>query len=175
MNRQGAIMGILKEIRNKTVSLFFKKDGRTCIKCHETKDIEEFYKSRRSKDNYALRYTTECKECSLKNRREHYVENKERIMDSHRFRSYGITKEEYGEMLQDQDGKCAICKREESACASITKKVRALAVDHCHVTGNVRGLLCRACNLGIGHFGDNLGTLEEAIKYLESTDVQTTT
>ena len=78
-------------------------------------------------------------------------------------------------MLQDQDGKCAICKREESACASITKKVRALAVDHCHVTGNVRGLLCRACNLGIGHFEDNLETLEEAIKYLEDRDVQATT
>jgi len=174
MKGQGANMGIFTEIRNKTGSLFFKKDGRTCIKCHETKDIEEFYKSRRRQDNYSIRYTTECKECSLKNRKEHYVENKERIMDSHRFRSYGITKEEYKEMLQDQDGKCAICKREESARANLTGKVRALAVDHCHITGNVRGLLCRACNLGIGHFGDNLETLEEAIKYLENRDVQTT-
>ena len=171
-------MGIFTEIRNKTGNLFFKKKGRTCIKCGETKDIEEFYKSRRNKDNYAIRYTTECKECALKNRREHYKENKDRILDSHRFRSYGVTKEEYQQRVQDQDGKCAICKREESARAYVTKKVRALAVDHCHDTGNVRGLLCRACNLGIGHFEDNLEFLKEAVKYLEGAGegyVQTTT
>ena len=94
-------MGIFAEIRNKTGSLFFKKKGRTCIKCGETKDIEEFYKSRRNKDNYAIRYTTECKECALKNRREHYAENKDRILDEHRFRSYGVTKEQYQQMVQD--------------------------------------------------------------------------
>ena len=80
-------------------------------------------------------------------------------------------------MLQDQDGKCAICKRKELARAYVTKKVRALAVDHCHITGNVRGLLCRACNLGIGHFEDNLEFLKEAVKYLEEADgnIQATT
>ena len=175
MKGRGANMGIFTEIRNKTGSLFFKKEGRTCIKCGETKGDEDFYKSRRRKDNYSIRYTTECKECALKNRREHYKENKDRILDEHRFRSYGVTKEQYEEMLEDQDGKCAICKREELARAYITKKVRALAVDHCHVTGYVRGLLCRACNLGIGHFEDNLEFLKEAVKYLEEADVQTTT
>ena len=181
MNRRGANMGIFAEIRNKTGSLFFKDTNKTgslfkkegdkiCTKCGETKGIEEFYKSKRRKDKYAIRYTTECKECSLKNRREHYIENKDRILNEHRFRSYGINKEEYEQMLQDQDGKCAICKREESSRASITKKVRALAVDHCHVTGHVRGLLCRACNLGIGHFDDNLEFLKEAVKYLEEAD-----
>lgn len=175
MNSQGASMGIFDTI-SRTGSFFFKKkEGRTCIKCGETKDIEEFYKSRRNKDNYAIRYTTECKKCALKNRREHYKENKDRILDEHRFRSYGVTKEEYEQMLQDQDGKCAICKREELARAYVTKKVRALAVDHCHVTGYVRGLLCRACNLGIGHFDDNLEFLKEAVKYLEEADVQTIT
>ena len=177
MKGQGANMGIFTEIRNKTGSLFFKKEGRTCIKCGETKDIEEFYKSRRRKDNYSIRYTTECKECALKNRREHYKENKDRILDEHRFRSYGVTKEGYEQMFEDQDGKCAICKRGESARANLTGKVRALAVDHCHLTGHVRGLLCRTCNLGIGHFDDNLEFLKEAVKYLEEADgnIQATT
>ena len=177
MRSQGANMGILDTI-SRTGSLFFKKkEGRTCIKCGETKDIEEFYKSRRNKDNYAIRYTTECKKCALKNRREHYAENKDRILASHRFRSYGLTKEEYDEMLDDQGGTCAICRREEWTRASITKKTRALAVDHCHVTGNVRGLLCRACNLALGYFEDNIESMEKAILYLEKTngDIQTTT
>ena len=54
----------------------------------------------------------------------------------------------------------------------------ALSVDHCHVTGNVRGLLCRACNLALGQFEDNIKTLNKAIKYLEQageSNVQTTT
>ncbi len=172
MNRQGAIMGIIKRIR----SIITKK--RICVKCGEAKNADEFYSARRKKDNYQLRSTPECKTCSLKNRREHYAENRDRILANHRFRSYGLSKEDYNEMLDNQGGTCAICKREEWSRASVTNKVKALAVDHCHDTGNVRGLLCRACNLGIGYFEDNIESLDEAIKYLEQAGegrVQTTT
>ena len=81
-------------------------------------------------------------------------------------------------MLDNQGGSCAICKRKEWVRASITDNVMALAVDHCHDSGNVRGLLCRACNLAIGYFEDNTESLGEAIKYLEKAGegyVQTTT
>jgi hypothetical protein len=44
---------------------------------------------------------------------------------------------------------------------------KALGVDHDHITGKVRGLLCNDCNLGIGHFKDNIEKLKLAIKYLE--------
>ena len=172
MNRRGAIMGIIKKIH----SIITKK--RICIKCGEVKNTDEFYFARRKSDNYQLRSANECKACSLKNRKEHYEQNRDRILANHRFRSYGLSKEEYLEMLDNQNGTCAICKREEWARASVTNKVKALAVDHNHETGNVRGLLCRSCNLAIGYFEDNPKSLDEAIKYLEKAGegrVQTTT
>lgn len=72
---------------------------------------------------------------------------------------YGITSSEYDEMLLRQGGVCAICRE---ACVS----GRALAVDHCHETKSVRGLLCGRCNIGIGQFRDDRNLLGEAIRYL---------
>jgi hypothetical protein len=60
-------------------------------------------------------------------------------------KKYGITDETYGQMLERQKAHCAICAK---GCR------RRLAVDHCHVTGRVRGLLCASCNLGIGKFSE---------------------
>ena len=165
-------MGIIKRIH----SILTKK--RICVKCSEVKSVEEFYSARRKVDNYVPRITTECKTCSRKNRKEHYTQNREKVLANRRFRSYGLSKDEYNEMLDNQGGSCAICKRKEWVRASITDNVMALAVDHCHDTGNVRGLLCRACNLAIGYFEDNIESLDEAIKYLEQAGgdrVQTTT
>ena len=51
---------------------------------------------------------------------------------------------------------CSICGREDK-----------MVVDHDHLSGNVRGLLCNHCNRGLGHFRDNIGFLESAIKYLK--------
>jgi len=69
---------------------------------------------------------------------------------------YGLTQEEYNKLQQDQNGLCAIC---------ITRP--ANVVDHCHSTNKVRGLLCRQCNLGIGHLGDSTDTVAKALAYLE--------
>jgi len=73
---------------------------------------------------------------------------------------YGITIEQYGEMLEAQGGVCAICRE---PCPS----GKNLAVDHCHETGAVRGLLCARCNSGIGQFLDSPDRLRAAIGYLE--------
>lgn len=78
---------------------------------------------------------------------------------------YGITLEEYDQMLEDQDGVCAICR-----CPPTYErngKVLALHVDHDHKTGEVRGLLCHTCNLGLGRFKDNPALLRDAAQYLE--------
>lgn len=77
-------------------------------------------------------------------------------------RVYGITLEEYEAMYEIQNGLCAICNKEE------TNKL--LAVDHCHGTGKVRGLLCAKCNQGIGHFNDDSNLLERAIKYVQGNN-----
>lgn len=58
-----------------------------------------------------------------------------------------------------QGGRCAICRREP-------EQGRRLAVDHDHATGEVRGLLCKACNTALGMFRDDVASLARAIGYL---------
>lgn len=76
-------------------------------------------------------------------------------------KNYGISKEEYLEMLSKQNNKCLICDTHES------KFKRGLAVDHDHITGKIRGLLCHYCNGGLGHFKDNIENMIKAIEYLK--------
>ena len=75
-------------------------------------------------------------------------------------RRYGITKSQYEELLIQQNGGCAFCGRKEEPDS------RRLAIDHCHATGIVRGILCNKCNNGLGSFGDNIEGMKKAIKYL---------
>lgn len=96
-------------------------------------------------------------------------ENSKGRTDYHRnmllVQKYGITIEEYKSMLIKQDHRCAICNVHMDDNHARTK-AEALTVDHDHSSGKVRGLLCKACNLGIG----NLNTIEKlksAILYLQ--------
>lgn len=77
---------------------------------------------------------------------------------------YGMTAEGYRSMLESQNGGCAIC----AATVSGDRRSDRLHVDHCHTTGRVRGLLCSACNLGIGKFGDDPERLFRASEYIRS-------
>ena len=74
-------------------------------------------------------------------------------------KAFNITHEDYLVLLANQGGVCAICKQEELS--------RHLAVDHCHTTGQVRGLLCTKCNNGLGNFNDSPELLQQAIGYLK--------
>ena len=76
---------------------------------------------------------------------------------------FKITEEEYNKLFNVQEGKCRICGRHQSV---LNKR---LGVDHDHVTGKIRGLLCNNCNLILGHANDNVHILTEAIKYLQDT------
>lgn len=89
--------------------------------------------------------------------------------NGHLKRNYKITLEEYNQMLLDQNLVCAICKREETSVDKKLGKVRDLAVDHCHTTGKVRGLLCWKCNTSLGKFQDSVELLQNAIKYLNKS------
>lgn len=77
---------------------------------------------------------------------------------------YGITPQIYNDIFEKQNGVCAICGNIQDR-----KNRKMLAVDHCHNTGKVRGLLCDKCNIGLGHF-DNVKDLELAINYLQTFD-----
>ncbi len=79
---------------------------------------------------------------------------------------YGITPEQYTELLVAQGGCCAICRQQETARHNTSIRVQKLAVDHCHITGKVRGLLCQDCNRGISKFHDDPILLQKAIDYL---------
>jgi hypothetical protein len=73
-----------------------------------------------------------------------------------RFRNYGLTEEDYQALLDRSGGLCEICR----------DPLDSPNVDHCHATGRVRGLLCRACNTGIGHLKDDPAVLLAALNYL---------
>ena len=83
-----------------------------------------------------------------------------------RWKEQGInmTLSEYNQLFQDQLGCCAVCGTHQ------TEMNKALAVDHDHNTGEIRGLLCDKCNQGIGFLGDNVVGLENALKYLKGKD-----
>lgn len=70
---------------------------------------------------------------------------------------YGMTEAEYNELATAQGGVCAICKANPEG---------RLAVDHDHETKQVRGLLCRPCNSGLGLLGDTRERLARALEYL---------
>jgi hypothetical protein len=76
---------------------------------------------------------------------------------------YGLTLEQYDALLAAQGGVCAIC------CKPSTIR---LAVDHDHLTGRLRGLLCFRCNAGLGNFGDDTDALASAVAYLGKGRVQ---
>jgi len=75
-------------------------------------------------------------------------------------RRYSISLVDYQKLLVEQNFSCKICGRKETT---------NLSIDHDHVTQEVRGLLCRSCNLGIANFDDNVDRLKSAIVYLSNS------
>lgn len=111
-------------------------------------------------------YAWECKECK-KNRKlekqasmskeDWYLQNRKYYLKS----AYGISLEEYNNLLKQHNHKCAICE-----CDEVDSVHGVLHVDHCHKTGNIRGLLCRQCNTALGKFKDSEEILDKAKAYL---------
>lgn len=123
-----------------------------CSKCKVEKPRSEFGKDKRRPDGLY----PQCRECKSTAHKESYHKVAAKRLEQ----KYGITSEQRAEMFEAKKGCCKICGKHES------EQRRALAVDHCHTTGAVRGLLCDNCNRGIGYFRDNPELLKAAIKYL---------
>jgi recombination endonuclease VII len=79
--------------------------------------------------------------------------------DGERARRYGLSLADYRALQERQGHACAICR----------KATRVLCIDHCHVTGRVRGLLCRRCNSALGFCADDPRLLRAALAYLQAT------
>lgn len=150
---------------------------KVCSKCKRRKHRSKFPKRKQSKDGLLGR----CYVCYNKEKaewRERHPErnriNKqrwrdadpERLRDINLRNKYGIGLEDYNRLLVQQGGVCAICERPERVKHGKTKKVAPLAVDHCHDTGRVRGLLCFSCNVALGKFGDSEKMLKKALDYV---------
>lgn len=128
-----------------------------CPKCGEVKPLDKFYANKRAKSGKSSR----CLDCSKKAARDWAIKNPDAILSTSFKHRYGITLPEYKALLASQDSACAIC-------GSLQRGRYRLSVDHNHVTGKIRGLLCNPCNQAIGLFKEEKDTLESAIKYLEA-------
>ena len=170
-------------------------DTKRCSKCDEVRASTEFYRQRSAKDGrhpyckrcssergrryYAentksvLERTRQWREANVERKRETdrrwALNNPERVLAyklksdrKRRAAKLGVSREVRDRMLFAQGGSCKICRRHESEFD------RELCLDHCHVTGRVRGLLCNPCNRGLGSFRDIPAHLRAAADYLEA-------
>lgn len=136
-----------------------------CKMCGRRRSLTQFWKQKGTKDGLRIW----CKECSYADSKKWRSDNREKHNDSlrvSRLKKAGalLSRDMLEELKESHSDLCAICQKPETV-VSRGKKAR-LAVDHCHKTGLVRGLLCRKCNNGIGYFDDNVELLQAAIAYL---------
>lgn len=132
-----------------------------CSRCKTDKPISDFGVNRAKAGGRALY----CRPCARTLTRESYRRNREAQLDYMRSRTFGISREQYDELLALQHGVCAICKQPETA-KSRSGGSKSLGVDHDHETGRIRGLLCYRCNVALGYLKDDEGLLLAAAAYL---------
>lgn len=126
-----------------------------CSKCKKEKNHWEF-SINNNRDGLAMT----CNECV----RIYYLQNRKQYAENKLWRRYGITKIQYKLMLKSQNEVCAICGKMETKKQH--GKVQILSVDHDHITGRIRGLLCFDCNTKLGTL-ENKDWLRKAKRYLE--------
>lgn len=96
--------------------------------------------------------------------KDYYQRNKDKAKNRMLIRNYGITLDEYNEMLENQNGQCYICGKHHSL------QTKSLSVDHCHKTGNVRRLLCSNCNTSLGLLKEDIDRVKKMIRYIEENN-----
>lgn len=139
-----------------------------CTKCKTRKPASKFVKVKVR--NGSERPQSWCKQCKSKDKakRALTIKGKRKLKDDALKRFFGISVEDFERMESSQRGLCAICKKPQPPRNRQGRTMQiTLAVDHCHKTGRIRGLLCDKCNFGIAHFDDNIETLKQAIAYLD--------
>jgi hypothetical protein len=104
------------------------------------------------------RWKEDNKERVRKVNQEWYAQNQEHVARRGRANLYGLTHEEALDMFKKQHGSCGICQQPLDFYKA--------HLDHSHSTGKARGFLCRNCNIGLGHFKDDLDLLDKAMEYL---------
>jgi hypothetical protein len=158
-----------------------------CKICGELKPLSGFYRMAGMRDGHR----NDCKVCNLADKRRRYMsdpakykamvrrwqkanadhvnayqrdlrarpEQKRKQRDAYYRRTFGISADDFDALLEAQGGVCAIC-----ACAP--EREASFHLDHDHVTGDIRGVLCLSCNQGVGQFQDDPELLERAAAYV---------
>lgn len=158
----GLQKALARQIENARIELEGTKTCRTCLK---TLPIADFYKSEELGEVF---YYTRCRSChtgvtgtwskeNIEIRRE--ITRRSQKRWHYQAVKYGITPQDYENMVAAQSGLCAICNKPE-----LNKR---LAIDHDHTTEKVRELLCSRCNTSIGKFEDSPELLRKAADYIE--------
>ncbi len=149
---------------------------RVCKRCHIEQSIEVFYVEKMCKGGRR----PVCAKCIRKQQKERYAKNPEKGRTKQREynrlhpennrkcnlkKKYGITKEYYNLIFQQQGGVCLVCGKSETVM--FRGKIKYLAVDHNHQTGKIRGLLCQKCNQALGLLGENPVIIKSLLGYLK--------
>ena len=119
---------------------------KVCPRCQEEKPLEEFRIQRR-KGKERIVYCDPC----------HSEKYRPQLRAYHYISNYGITESERDEMILQRNGHCDLCHEIPE---------QRLVVDHDHVSGEMRGIICQACNKLLGFARDDVVTLTHAIEYL---------
>lgn len=136
-----------------------------CSKCKIEKFTLDFSKNKNTKSGLS----SYCKSCNTLNTTMWRINNPEKQAILHWKTDiknfYNITSKDYHKLLQKQDYSCAICLIRQDQFK------KRLSIDHCHISGNIRGLLCFNCNTALGKFKDSVQLLQSAQRYLEKENI----
>lgn len=152
-----------------------KKSLKFCNGCDHWKPKAIFGKDKKSKDGLSSR----CRPCRLKYRRLPHVKKrtgiyntryakdnfatiKKRTRRTDLFKYWGISEQQFDTMLNSQNGTCAICDK------TMSSPFKSLCIDHDHITGTFRGILCDSHNRALGLLGDSIENLKKCIRYIRN-------
>lgn len=172
----------IEKIKYKTKSGEIRESAQyRCRLCRRAKDMKYKHAHKDERLEYNRQWRKENKEhvnALERERRKNNPEREKELRDARRekhgktwslresTRLRNITIEDYNIMFKEQNGLCAICNKPETRKSRKKGDICRLTIDHCHFTNIVRGLLCHACNVFIGHANDDIKVLEAAIDYL---------
>lgn len=134
---------------------------KVCSMCQIEKSIDNFYSHKSSKGGRR----SYCKQCHKDKMSGWNKENVDRKREMQLKRNFNMTLEDYNNILERQGGCCGICGSNENISGGRSIQ---FAVDHCHTSQRIRGLLCTKCNRSLGQLGDTYDSILKVLKYLET-------